>query len=121
MWRHASVRAVTPEHHLDAKGNAKYSFHSFRKFFATSLSRAKADRPRIQSMVRWLSDAAVDLYDKQSLDDQASYVNKAYHNAPPADIVTPDLLAQCPIDDNLIYLAWCEQCNVDIDTFVPDF
>ena len=72
-------------------------------------------------MVRWMSEEAVDLYDKQTLDDQADYVTKAYLNAPPADIVTPSLLANTPIDDNDLYMAWCEQCTVNIDDFNPDF
>ena len=33
-------------------------------------------------MVRWLDEGSVDTYDKQSLNDQANYVEAAYTHSP---------------------------------------
>ena len=70
-------------------------------------------------MVRWLSEEAVDIYDKLSMDDHADYVEAAYlHNAL---AVTPAAMADIQIDDNNLYQAWCDRCSVVIDLFTPDF
>ena len=119
MFRHPKVTRFVPGHHKDAKGMPRYTFHSWRRTFATNLARANADRPRIQSMVRWLAEESVDLYDKLSLDDQANYVEAAYLNNP--DCVTPASIINMPIDDGELYEAWCEQCSVHIEQFTPDF
>ena len=92
-----------------------FSFHSLRKTYATGLARAGASRERIQSMVRWLSAEAVELYDKLGFDDHVKYVDAAYLHS--ADVVTPAVLRQVnrtQIDDNDIYRTWCKQCHVDI-------
>ena len=118
-FRHESVRAATPAYHTGPGNSPRYTFHSFRKTFATCLRAAGADRPRIQSMVRWLSEEAVDIYDKLSMDDHADYVEAAYlHNAL---AVTPAAMADIQIDDNNLYQAWCDRCSVVIDSFTPDF
>ena len=70
-------------------------------------------------MVRWLSEEAVGIYDKLSMDDHANYVEAAYlHNAV---AVTPAAMADVKIDDNDLYLAWCDKCQVVVDSFTPDF
>ena len=114
MWYHMirtpSVTATLPHGHA-----AKYSFHSLRKMYATGLSRAGASRPRIQSMCRWLSEEAVDLYDKLDHETHISYVDAAYQHSP--DIITPALLrtlAATKIDDNEVYEDWCKACHIDL-------
>ena len=116
MWYHMirtpSVTATLPHGHA-----AKYSFHSLRKMYATGLSRAGASRPRIQSMCRWLSEEAVDLYDKLDHKTHISYVDAAYQHSP--DIITPALLrtlASTKIDDNEVYEDWCKACHIDLST-----
>ena len=111
MLRTQSVAAFFPS---GADANS-YSFHSFRKTFATSLGRAGASRERIQSMCRWLSSEAVDLYDKLDYDTHCKYVDAAYlHNA---EVVTPAMLRtmrQTQIDDNDVLQTWCTHCHVDL-------
>ena len=46
--------------HIPA-GVTKYSFHSFRRYYATCLGSSGATVPQIQSMCRWLSDEAVEI------------------------------------------------------------
>ena len=92
-----------------------FSFHSLRKTYATGLARAGASRERIQSMVRWLSAEAVDLYDKLGYEDHVKYVDAAYLHS--AQVITPAVLRQVnktKIDDNDIYTAWSKQCHVDL-------
>lgn len=122
MYRHPQVGAVTPKEHITDKGAPKYSFHSGRKLFATSLAKAGADRSRIQSMARWITDESVDMYDQMSLVDSGRYVTAAYTNCPTS--ITPRLLAKMadiPIDANDVYAAWAQECSVDILTFSPDW
>ena len=122
MYRHSSVRAVTPKEHISDKGAPKYSFHSGRKLFATSLAKAGADRTRIQSMARWVTDESVDMYDQMSLEDSGKYVTAAYTNCPTS--ITPRLLAKMkdiPIDNNDSYVAWAQECHVDLSSFTPDW
>ena len=70
-------------------------------------------------MVRWLSEEAVDIYDKLSMDDHADYVEAAYlHNAV---AVTPAAMADIQMDDNDLYQAWCDKCRVVVDSLTPDF
>ena len=118
MLQQSSVKDLVPDHHRDSKGKPRYTFHSLRRTFATCLARAGADRPRIQSMVRWLDEGSVDTYDKLSLDDQANYVEAAYLHSP--NTVTPVTL-DVKIDNNDLYQAWCDECHVDIEEFKPDF
>jgi integrase len=118
MFQVPSVRCLVPDHHTDASGKPRYTFHSLRRTFATCLARAGADRPRIQSMVRWLDEGSVDTYDKQSLNDQANYVEAAYTHSP--DAVTPATM-DVKIDNNDLYQAWCDECQVIIEPFSPDF
>jgi integrase len=118
MFQIPSVRGLVPDHHTDAHGKPRYTFHSLRRTFATCLARAGADRPRIQSMVRWLDEGSVDTYDKQSLNDQANYVEAAYMHSP--DAVTPATM-DVKIDNNDLYQAWCDECQVIIEPFSPDF
>ena len=118
MFQLPAVRALVPDHHTDSRGKPRYTFHSLRRTFATCLARAGADRPRIQSMVRWLDEGSVDTYDKQSLNDQANYVEAAYLQSP--DAVTPATM-EVKIDNNDLYQAWCDECQVVIEPFNPDF
>ena len=118
MFQVHSVRELVPDHHTDAHGKPRYTFHSLRRTFATCLARAGADRPRIQSMVRWLDEGSVDTYDKQSLNDQANYVEAAYMHSP--DAVTPATM-EVKIDNNDLYQAWCDECHVVIEPFTPEF
>ena len=118
MFQIPSVRALVPDHHTDTHGKPRYTFHSLRRTFATCLARAGADRPRIQSMVRWLDEGSVDTYDKQSLNDQANYVEAAYMHSP--DAVTPATI-DVKIDNNDLYQAWCDECHVVIEPFTPEF
>jgi hypothetical protein len=69
-------------------------------------------------MVRWLDEGSVDTYDKQSLNDQANYVEAAYLQSP--DAVTPATM-EVKIDNNDLYQAWCDECQVVIEPFNPDF
>ena len=120
MYRHPSVLQVTPKDHITAKGSPKYSFHSGRKLFATSLAKAGADRPRIQSMARWLCEESVDTYDQLTLEDNGKYVIAAYDNCPTS--ITPALLKKMrgiPLDDNTSYVDWAQECHVDISAFTP--
>ena len=97
-----------------------YSFHSYRKTFATGLGRAGASRERIQSMVRWLSDEAVDIYDKLGYEDHIKYVDAAYLHS--AEVVTPAALrklANTKMDDNDVIEAWCKVCHVDLTKQQP--
>ena len=122
MYRHPTVLAVTPREHLTDKGAPKYSFHSGRKLFATSLAKSGADRSRIQSMARWITDESVDIYDQMSLEDNGRYVTAAYNNCPAS--ITPRLLSKMndiPIDNNDVYVAWAQECFVDIVSFTPDW
>ena len=115
MLRTDQVRSVAP--HADI---CKYSFHSLRRTFATGLARSGASRERIQSMVRWLSLEAVDLYDKLTFDDHAKYVDAAYINS--ADTITPALLRslqRTKMDDNDILQSWCKECHVDLTVLPP--
>lgn len=54
-------------------------------------------------MVCWLDEGSVDTYDKQSLNDQANYVEAAYMQSP--DAVTPATM-EVKIDNNDLYQAW---------------
>lgn len=99
---------------------SNFSFHSLRKTYATGLARSGASRERIQSMVRWLSAEAVDLYDKLGFDDHIKYVDAAYLHS--AQVVTPAVLRrvnQTKIDDNDIYATWARQCHVDLTAMPP--
>ena len=69
-------------------------------------------------MVGWLDEGSVDTYDKQSLNDQANYVEAAYMHSP--DAVTPATI-DVKIDNNDLYQAWCDECHVEIEPFTPDF
>ena len=112
MIRSPVVRAAAP--HVDI---TQYSFHSFRRTFATGLARAGASRERIQSMCRWLSLEAVDLYDKLTYNDHCALVDAAYLHS--ADTITPALLTKLQatqIDDNDLLATWCQECKVDIET-----
>jgi len=94
---------------------ANFSFHSLRKTYATGLSRAGASRERIQSMCRWLSEEAVDIYDKLSHEDHVNYVDAAYLHS--SEVITPAILRSfntTQIDDNDIYVTWCKQCHIDL-------
>ena len=107
--RTAAVRKVTPQ------GSPKYTFHSLRKLFCTGLARAGASRERIQSMARWLSPEAVDIYDKLTADDHAALLDRAYDYSPV--VYTPALLtrmAAIQIDDNDVLVAWSDHCSVDL-------
>ena len=111
MLRTPQVRAAAP--HADI---TKYSFHSFRRTFATGLARAGASRERIQSMCRWLSVEAVDLYDKLTFADHCMLVDAAYLNS--SDTITPCLLRQLQstkIDDNDTLASWCKECHIDVE------
>ena len=109
MLNAETVRNVTPQ------GSPKYTFHSLRKFYCTSLARANVPRERIQSMVRWLSPEAVDVYDKLSAQDHTALIDSAYVNAPSVT-VTPEQLARLPkMDDNDVLLDWSRHCSVDIE------
>ena len=108
MLQQSSVTDLVADHHKDSKGKPRYTFHSLRRTFATCRARAGADRPRIQSIVRWLDVGSVDTYDKLSLDDQANYVEAAYLQSPNA--VTPVTL-EVKIDNNDLYQAWCDECH----------
>ena len=118
MLQQSAVKDLVPDHHRNSKGKPRYTFHSLRRTFATCLARAGADRPRIQSMVRWLDEGSVDTYDKLSLDDQANYVEAAYLHSP--NTVTP-VTMEVKIDNNDLYQAWCDECHVEIEEFKPDF
>ena len=92
-----------------------YSYHSFRRFYATCLGQAGASKERIQSMVRWLSDEAVEIYNLMSIEDQVAHVDAAYKSAP--DAITPSVLEQLrstPMDDDALYRRWCEECHIDL-------
>ena len=111
MVRTPQVAAVTPSF-AEA---SNFSFHSFRKMYATGLARSGASRERIQSMVRWLSDEAVDIYDKMGYDDYVKYVDAAYMHS--AEVLTPAMIKQVQqvqMDDNDIYQRWCEHCHIDL-------
>ena len=118
MFQQPSVCDLVPDHHTDAHGKPRYTFHSLRRTFATCLTRAGADRPRIHSMVRWLNEGSVDTYDEQSLNDQANYVEAAYMHSP--DDVTP-VTMEVKIDNTDLCQAWCDECHVVIEPFSPDF
>ena len=73
-------------------------------------------------MARWLSEEAVDLYDKLTMDDHANFVTAAYDNCPVS--ITPFLLSKMktiPIDDADIYVAWAKECYVDLAAPKPDW
>ena len=112
MLNHPSVRR-------HCEGIYKYSFHSYRRFYATCLGQAGASVLHIQSMCRWLSEEAVEIYNVMSIDEQIAHVNAAYSSAPAS--ITPVILAQLAttqLDDYELYNAWCEISQVDqnIDT-----
>ena len=70
---------------------------------------------RIQSMARWLSPEAVDIYDKLSATDHAQLIDRAYTHSP--EIVTPAMLGRMrdiPIDDNDVIIEWSKHCFVDL-------
>ena len=122
MYSHPLVMQQVPREHVNTKGKPKYSFHSGRKLFATSLAKAGADRARIQSMARWLSEDSVDLYDQLTLQDNARYVMAAYNNCPKS--ITPALLRKMkdvPLDNNDVYIAWAQECHVDITAMPLDW
>ena len=77
--------------HLDY-GVVHYSFHSFRRMYATCLGQVGATKEQIQSMVRWFSDEAVEIYNGMSESQQIKHVEAAYNAAPKN--VTPVLLTQ---------------------------
>ena len=96
-------------------GSPKYTYHSLRKLFCTGLARAGASRERIQSMARWLSPEAVDIYDKLTATDHASLLDNAYSFSPV--VYTPALLARMAaiqIDDNSLLAEWSSFCDIDL-------
>ena len=102
-------------------GIKAYSFHSYRRFYATCLGQAGASKERIQAMCRWLSDEAVEIYNVMSIEEQVEHVQAAYNAAP--HLITPSQLsqlAQTQLDDHDLYRTWGEFCHVDItmDTVV---
>ena len=109
-------------HVLPADDLRKFSFHSFRKFYATCLSKAGADRERIQSLCRWADPASVDLYDMLGVDDHAALADKAYAQSPMA--ITPAILENLRVtqlDDNDMMAQWCSQCHVDLSDDALDW
>ena len=111
MLNHKSVLDVTPQH-----TQGSYSFHSFRRFYATCLGQANASKLVIQSMVRWLSDEAVDIYNNTSVEDQIRYVKAAYQSRP--HTLTPEVLASIAniqMDDDDMYVQCCNDFSVAIE------
>ena len=89
--------------------------YSLRKLFCTGLARAGASHERIQSMARWLSPEAVDIYDKLTAMDHAALLDRAYEHSPV--VYTPAMLQaldSIQIDDNDVYIAWADRCSVDL-------
>ena len=112
MFRHEHMRPVLPFGEA-----AKYSFHSLRRFFCMSLSKAKVERPIIQTMLRWADIDSVEMYDVGEFDTRAQFVDAAYNNSPEA--VTPCMLktlSSYRLDDNDIMLQWCTECHVDVSS-----
>ena len=111
MLDHPHMAAVMPPTRTH-----KYSFHSFRKFFATSLSMAKVPRERIQSMCRWTSAESVEGYDILGFEDHTALLDKAYTCSP--NSITPAVLSalsKLTLNDNAHVLEWCTECNVDLN------
>lgn len=59
------------------KDPAHYSVHSFRSYLATALAERGASRARIQAMLRWASDDAVDIYDRTTIPVYTQWVRAA--------------------------------------------
>lgn len=110
MLEHPHMQQVLPP-----TRTTKYSFHSFRKFYATCLAQAGATRERIQSLCRWASPDSVESYDILGFTDHTQLIDAAYLSSP--DAITPAILstlADTPIDDNEVMLEWCHECHVDL-------
>jgi integrase len=54
-----------------------HSWHSFRIFLAVALKAAGADDARIKAMVRWVSDASLKIYARDSRKNYAEWLDKA--------------------------------------------
>jgi hypothetical protein len=54
-----------------------HSVHSFRSYLATALAAQGASRARIQSMLRWASEGAVDIYQRTTEDEYSQWVRAA--------------------------------------------
>ena len=101
--------------HMPA-GVTKYSFHSFRRYYATCLGSSGATVPQIQSMCRWLSDEAVEIYNVMTDTEKIGLVDAAYLASPSA--LTGQMLKQLnrtQIDDDELYRTWCSELQVNIE------
>jgi hypothetical protein len=115
MLLHPSVAKHCPY------GPTKYSFHSFRRYFASCLGEAGCSKETIQSLCRWLSDEAVEIYNVMRIPEHIATVDAAYNSAP--DAITPAILtemAAVQLDDHALYATWCEDCHIDLTDTVVD-
>ena len=56
---------------------ARYSVHSFRSYLATALAESGASTSRIQAMLRWASDDAVNIYNRTTEAEYSGWVRAA--------------------------------------------
>ena len=102
-------------------GVTKYSFHSFRRYYATCLGSAGASKAQIQSMCRWLSDEAVEIYNIMTDAEKIGHVDAAYAASP--TVLTTQMLKQLSltqIDDDALYRTWCSELHVDVEPLTED-
>ena len=56
---------------------SRYSVHSFRSYLATALAESGASTSRIQAMLRWASDDAVNIYNRTTEAEYSGWVRAA--------------------------------------------
>jgi len=97
-------------------GVSHYSFHSFRRYYATCLGSSGASVPQIQSMCRWLSEEAVEIYNVMTDTEKIGLVDAAYLASP--SVLTTKMIQQlkmAQIDDDELYRTWCTELRIDIE------
>ena len=102
-------------------GVSRYSFHSFRRYYATCLGSSGASVPQIQSMCRWLSEEAVEIYNMMTDTEKIGLVDAAYLASP--SVLTTKMIKQLnmtQIDDDELYRTWCTELRVDIEMLGTD-